>query len=223
MHRGAIFSPLHVHVNEQAMQMHHLQTHFCSRGLGPASHGIVVLLSLYYIYNILFFLFYHLFRACLAAVVPSPPAPAMSPFPKKIEAITSLRACAGPAVSPAMSSSPPKKHEVITRMTACTKAGSPHLHSLDHDPVLLCRGGHLHPPGTTDAEVGDVPVASDLVGGVHDDHPFLAFVCQQPGNLPDGCRLANPCSSTASNKARLCFSWDRADNSASSSHQQLEL
>jgi len=47
------------------------------------------------------------------------------------------------------------------------------LHRLDHGGVLALRRRHLHPPCPTDARVGDVAVAGNLVGCVDDDDALV--------------------------------------------------
>ncbi len=42
-------------------------------------------------------------------------------------------------------------------------------YGLYHDLVLIAPVGHLEPAGGSDRGVGDLPVAADLVVGIHDD------------------------------------------------------
>src|SRR5690606_32550265 len=62
---------------------------------------------------------------------------------------------------------------------------------LDHHRVLPLGVGHLHAPRRADAGVGDVPVAADLVGGVHDHHALARVVGEDAGALAELGRLAH--------------------------------
>ena len=58
------------------------------------------------------------------------------------------------------------------------------FHRFDHHPVLFGGRRHLHPPGVADGGMGDVAIAGDFVGGVHDDDPLAGLVGQHPRHFP---------------------------------------
>src|SRR4051794_35937142 len=65
------------------------------------------------------------------------------------------------------------------------------LHRLDHHRVLTLGLRHLHAPRPPYRRVGDVSVARDLVGRVHDHHPLVDLVREYAGALPQQGGLAH--------------------------------
>ena len=65
------------------------------------------------------------------------------------------------------------------------------LDGLDHHLVLERGGGDLHTAGASNAVVGDVAVAGDLVGGVDDDDAAVVLVGEDAGDLAQHRGLAH--------------------------------
>ncbi len=65
------------------------------------------------------------------------------------------------------------------------------LDRFDHDGMLQGGGADLHPPRAADPGVRNVTVATDLVGGVDDDHPLLHLIGEHAGALAEHRRLPN--------------------------------
>ncbi|GBC83058.1 hypothetical protein HRbin10_02198 [bacterium HR10] len=63
------------------------------------------------------------------------------------------------------------------------------LHSFNHHGVLQFWGGDLHAARAPDARMGDVPIARDLIGGVHDHHAFAQLVGEHARGLAQERRL----------------------------------
>ena len=74
-----------------------------------------------------------------------------------------------------------------------------------HDAVLLVDIGHLHAASAANGRVGDVAVASNLVGGVDNDDAAAAVVCEGACQLTDDGSLANTRSAKKEDGLRLCM------------------
>src|SRR5579884_1799833 len=77
------------------------------------------------------------------------------------------------------------------------------FYRLNHYSVLLCRTRDLHTTSATNAGMGNIAIASDLVRGIYDHHTLIGLVSQDASNFAQESRFAH--TGATKNQDRLAL------------------